>query len=142
MTALGSCQCTNVLYLAASVLLLQLCSGQTRELASLKWTTVVMPIGGDPDAVVIADINHDAEPVEPFIRWAADPLPAKTKPHSSCNINQCRVLCDVIPPGVESGHGLLNPGPNLLSSAAFRVCQGRDQFRLACPRRGWLRQGT
>lgn len=38
------------------------CRAQATPLDSAHFTTIVMPVGGDPDAVAVADVNHDGKP--------------------------------------------------------------------------------
>ena len=41
---------------------LERCRAQAASLNSTHFTTIVIPVGSDPDAVVVADVNHDGKP--------------------------------------------------------------------------------
>jgi hypothetical protein len=44
------------------VLLFPLCPAQAQGSGGAQFTTMVIPVGGDPDAIAVADVNHDGIP--------------------------------------------------------------------------------
>ena len=55
-----SCGCAC--FVALATLLLPLCPAQAQRSDGALFTTVVVQVGGDPDAIAVADVNHDGAP--------------------------------------------------------------------------------
>src|SRR5271170_6766639 len=49
-------------FIVVAMLLPSLCLGQTEGFGGAQFATVVIPAGGDPDAIAVADLNHDGAP--------------------------------------------------------------------------------
>ena len=49
-------------FIVVAMLLPSLCLGQTEGFGGAQFATVVIPTGGDPDAIAVADLNHDGAP--------------------------------------------------------------------------------
>jgi FG-GAP-like repeat len=56
----GSVACACLIVVAAS--LTALCQDLVRGSGGEQFSTIVIPVGGDPDAIAIADVNHDGAP--------------------------------------------------------------------------------
>ncbi len=56
----ASCACACLV--VVTTLLLRLCPAQVQGSGGAQFTTIVIPVGDDPDAIAVADVNHDGIP--------------------------------------------------------------------------------